>query len=212
MVADVRFEQVVAFTRDRAAAAARLSPRRAEYWANTGVAAPTLKRQVSPGKTVRLYAYPELMSLMIAAELNKQSVPLRHIRRVIEHLRARGFDSPLTQLTFAVVGKELYFQHPDGEWESSLRPDQVIIRQVLDLEPIRARIRSAATRRDDEIGRIEKRRGVLGGKPVVAGTRIPTETVTNYLAAGRTPEEIVESFPSLRVEDVIKIHAQQASA
>jgi uncharacterized protein (DUF433 family) len=205
MGTDVRFEQVVALSRDRAAAVAGLSPRRAEYWARTGVAAPTITHQVSPGKTVRLYAYPELMSLLVAAALNRQSVPLQHIRAVVEHLKSRDFDSPLTQLVFAVIGKRLYFQHSDGEWESSLRPGQVVIWQVLNLEPIRAQIASAASRDEAKIGHLEKRRGVLGGKTVVGGTRIPVATVLSYLERGSTPEEIIHAFPALRMDDVTEI-------
>lgn len=43
---------------------------------------------------------------------------------------------------------------------------------------------------------------VLGGKPVIRGTRVPVELVLAYLGDGQTVEEIVEAFPGLTAEDV----------
>ncbi|WP_036567241.1 DUF433 domain-containing protein [Nocardia sp. BMG51109] len=89
----------------------------------------------------------------------------------------------------------VYFQHPDGEWESGLHPDQTVISKVLALTPLRERIIRSATRSRSEAGRIEKRRKALGSKPVFAGTRIPVDTVRRYLAAGKTPDEISAAYP-----------------
>lgn len=43
---------------------------------------------------------------------------------------------------------------------------------------------------------------ICGGAPVVRGTRVTLRTVLASLEDGCTPEEIVEGFPSLKVEDV----------
>ncbi len=43
---------------------------------------------------------------------------------------------------------------------------------------------------------------VCGGQPCVRGLRIPVSLILKHLAAGRTPEEIVEEFPELEIEDV----------
>jgi uncharacterized protein (DUF433 family) len=92
--------------------------------------------------------------------------------------------------------------HDDGSWEGDLRPDQVVIHEVLNLEPLRGRI-AAGLRRDASLaGQIERRRGVLGSKPVLAGTRVPVHTVRRYLDAGRSVEQILESFPALTAADV----------
>jgi uncharacterized protein (DUF433 family) len=40
------------------------------------------------------------------------------------------------------------------------------------------------------------------GKPVVKGTRISVEIVIDLLAAGWTPEQILDSYPNLTVEDI----------
>jgi uncharacterized protein (DUF433 family) len=39
--------------------------------------------------------------------------------------------------------------------------------------------------------------GILRGKPRLKGTRIPVSLVPGYLAAGKTPNEIVAEFPDL---------------
>jgi uncharacterized protein (DUF433 family) len=44
--------------------------------------------------------------------------------------------------------------------------------------------------------------GVCHGQACVKGTRIPVAVVLDNLAAGLSPEEIVASYPPLRVDDV----------
>ncbi|MCE2433884.1 MAG: DUF433 domain-containing protein [Candidatus Latescibacteria bacterium] len=44
--------------------------------------------------------------------------------------------------------------------------------------------------------------GILGGKPVVEGTRLSVEHILGLLARNMSPQEIVEAYPVLTVEDV----------
>ena len=44
--------------------------------------------------------------------------------------------------------------------------------------------------------------GKRGGKPCIRGMRITVYDVLSYLAAGMTPEEILEDFPYLTLEDI----------
>ena len=43
---------------------------------------------------------------------------------------------------------------------------------------------------------------VLVGKPVVKGTRVAVELIVDLLAAGWTQDQILDSYPTLRAEDV----------
>ncbi len=43
---------------------------------------------------------------------------------------------------------------------------------------------------------------VLVGKPVVKGTRISVELIVDLLAAGWTPEQILDSYPNLTLADI----------
>lgn len=49
---------------------------------------------------------------------------------------------------------------------------------------------------------IEVRSDVMGGKPVLKGTRLDVETVISHLLAGDTEEDILAAFPSLTVEGI----------
>lgn len=50
--------------------------------------------------------------------------------------------------------------------------------------------------------RIESKPDVMLGKPVFRGTRIPVYVVLDLLDAGATPEEIVDDYEILTLEDV----------
>jgi uncharacterized protein (DUF433 family) len=43
---------------------------------------------------------------------------------------------------------------------------------------------------------------IAGGKPVIRGTRIYVAIVLDSLAEGLTPEQIIDHYPNLKVEDI----------
>ena len=43
---------------------------------------------------------------------------------------------------------------------------------------------------------------ILGGEPHVRGTRIPIVVILDGLAEGLTPEELIEHYPRLTLEDI----------
>ena len=57
--------------------------------------------------------------------------------------------------------------------------------------------------------RIEINPEIMGGKPVIRGTRIPVEAILRKLGAGMAPAEIIADHPRLTSED---IRAAQAFA
>jgi uncharacterized protein (DUF433 family) len=44
---------------------------------------------------------------------------------------------------------------------------------------------------------------IMGGAPVFAGTRVPVQTLLDYLEAGDTIDEVLEGFPSVTRAQVI---------
>ena len=44
---------------------------------------------------------------------------------------------------------------------------------------------------------------ILGGTPVFHGTRVPVQTLFDYLEAGETIDDFLEGFPSVTREQVI---------
>jgi DNA-binding transcriptional MerR regulator len=196
-------EDLLAFPDIRAARLARVSVRRLRYWEESGLVVPSIKRNFSPRNTVRLYSYQDLLALLVVATLRtERGMSLQHIRRVVAHLRSRGYQAPLRELRFATLGGEVYFQHPDGSWEGDLRPDQIILVKTILLEPLRLRIDAAAQRTTDDIGRVTKRRGVHASAPIFAGTRIRVSTVQDYLRQGYGTQDILGAFPDLEPADI----------
>jgi uncharacterized protein (DUF433 family) len=192
---------VLAIPDKRAAKLARITMRQLRYWEQTGLIVPSIKRQITPRNTVRLYNYQDLLGLLVAAELRNR-VSLQHIRRVIAQLHDRGFTDPLRELRFATHDNDVYFQYPDGSWSGDPHPDQVIFQQVIALDALREKIPTVSERDPDVAGRVVSRRGVLGGKPIFAGTRIPVATVQRFLRAGYGTDAIIEEYPSLTPADI----------
>lgn len=50
--------------------------------------------------------------------------------------------------------------------------------------------------------RITVNPGIFGGKPIIRGRRLAVEHVLGMLAAGDTPETILEGYPWLERDDV----------
>ncbi len=196
-------EDLLAFPDARARSIAGVSKGRLRYWEETGLVAPSIKRRLGPRNTVRLYSYQDLLALMVVSALRTgRGMSLQHIRRVVEYLHSRGYEAPLRDLKFATVGQEIYFQHPNGDWEGDVRPDQIVIEETLHLDLLRLRIASAVKRPAKDAGRVVKQRGVHASAQVFAGTRIRVSTVQDYLRHGYKTEAILDAFPDLEPADV----------
>ena len=52
------------------------------------------------------------------------------------------------------------------------------------------------------IKRITVNSGIFGGKPIIRGLRIKVENVLGLLEQGLRPEEILEEYPDLEVDDI----------
>lgn len=57
-------------------------------------------------------------------------------------------------------------------------------------------------RRTLTAGQVERRRGRLGSTPVIAGTRVPTETIRRLTDAGWSTDRILENYPGLGRADI----------
>jgi len=50
--------------------------------------------------------------------------------------------------------------------------------------------------------RIQVEPNIMFGKPVIKGTRITVEQLLRKLAAGMTPEQILEDHPRITIDDI----------
>ena len=54
----------------------------------------------------------------------------------------------------------------------------------------------------DLIERVKLDPAICGGKPCIRGTRIHISIILDALAEGLTPEQIIDHYPSLQIEDI----------
>lgn len=58
--------------------------------------------------------------------------------------------------------------------------------------------------------RIEVNFGVMMGKPVIAGTRIPVELILRKMSEGAGVADILEAYPQLTLTDIYAVLAYAA--
>lgn len=195
-------DDMIALPMDRAAKLAEVSPRRLRYWQETRLLVPSIHRRLSHRSHVRLYDFGDLTALLVTAELLERGFSLQHVRRVVEHLRGFGVENPLRELEIGTTRREIYFRYPDGGWSGSSQPGQLVFRTIIEMEPIYAKIRDAVRRPPHTVGRIVKRRGVHGSKPIFDGTRITVATVMAWLDDDQPVQRILEAYPDLAPADI----------
>ena len=50
---------------------------------------------------------------------------------------------------------------------------------------------------------IDSSRDIMGGEPVLSGTRVPVQTLVDYLEAGYSINDFLRGYPSVKREQVI---------
>jgi DNA-binding transcriptional MerR regulator len=198
MVAD---NSLRAFTSEKVRALTGVSPRQLQYWDEEGFLSPSLRRSEGKGRR-RLYTFRDLVSLRVVVELRRAGVSLQLIRRVVDHLRNLDYDHPLTEIRFWAVDGQLYFREAETI-RGGRRPSQSIISGTVPLAAIVEELEAQIVKLDRrQPGKLEKRRGALGSKLLIAGTRIPVASVQRLRADGADEDEILSLYPDLTAVDV----------
>jgi DNA-binding transcriptional MerR regulator len=89
-----------------AMSAAGITYRQLDYWARTGLVAPTV-RSASGSGTQRLYSFKDILVLKVVKRLLDTGVSLQNIRVAVDALRARGVDD-LAHITLLSDGSTVY--------------------------------------------------------------------------------------------------------
>ena len=55
---------------------------------------------------------------------------------------------------------------------------------------------------------IQRSEAILGGTPVFAGTRVPVQTLIDYLKHGHSLDEFLSDFPTVRREQAEGLRAE----
>jgi DNA-binding transcriptional MerR regulator len=190
-----------AFTSEKVRALTGLSPRQLQYWDEQKFLSPSLRRQAGTGRR-RLYDFRDLVSLRVATDLRHVGVSLQLIRTAVTHLRELDYEHPLSELRFWEVNGRLYFEEA-GTVREARRPGQTIAGFAIPLGEILDELEQGIVQLDYRVpGRVERRHGTLGSKPLIAGTRIPVESVHRLRDDGADEKEILRLYPDLSAADV----------
>jgi uncharacterized protein (DUF433 family) len=55
---------------------------------------------------------------------------------------------------------------------------------------------------------ISRSPNILSGTPVFAGTRVPVQTIIDYVAGGHSLDEFLDDFPTVRREQALELLKQ----
>ena len=55
---------------------------------------------------------------------------------------------------------------------------------------------------------ISRSPNILSGTPVFAGTRVPVDTIIDYVAGGHSLDEFLDDFPTVRREQALQLLEQ----
>ena len=196
---------IAAFTREQAAKVANVSERRASYWARHGVLVPSVSFDLSNIPHRYVYSFADVVGLRTLGMLRDQfGLSLQQLRKVQPYLLDQS-DRPWSSLRLWVRGPELLFTDPaTGHVVSTVHQGQaaipVEIEQVAQL--VRQEAHRLSQRQGIDAGQTERHRNVQGNRLVVAGTRVPVESILSLSEDGYGPGDIVRAFPSLSLEDV----------
>ncbi|HET9733193.1 MAG TPA: DUF433 domain-containing protein [Acidimicrobiales bacterium] len=205
-------DELGAFSSETVLRLTKISRRRLTYWLHEGVLRADIEAGQGRGK-VRVFSFQNLVEIRVALWL-RDKVSLQLIRKIVAKLRETdGLDRPLAEVSFGVIedlsgrGRarpDVVVKRADGGWErwesgQKIMEIAVPLRQFADEMRLAAEADRTQTRR---VGEVERRRGVLGSAPVIAGTRIPVRAIWALHHAGKAIEEILADYPSLTADDV----------
>ncbi|WP_407643705.1 MerR family transcriptional regulator [Cumulibacter manganitolerans] len=86
--------------------AAGITYRQLDYWARTGLVAPSI-RTASGSGSQRLYSFKDILVLKVVKRLLDTGISLQNVRTAVDHLRQRGVDD-LANITLLSDGTTVY--------------------------------------------------------------------------------------------------------
>jgi uncharacterized protein (DUF433 family) len=198
--------RTLAFTADVAARLTGVSESRLRRWDNDGFYSPSYANPNRRSPYSRIYSFLDLVALRTISRINKLGVSIQKLKKVGEYIKELP-NASWSSTRFFVAGQDVFFSHDEAL--IAVRPlGQRPISEIVnvDLEPIiidtRERVEKLGERPPDQIGRVVRERYIMGGKPVIAGTRIPTATIVEFVQRGYTTEQIIQNYPRLVPEDI----------
>jgi uncharacterized protein (DUF433 family) len=195
---------LVAFTADLVADLTGLSVSQLQRWDRTGFFQPW---RVDPNRRraySRIYSLPDVIALRAIAELREAGASFAEVKRH-RNLLEPGENGDWPAPSFHVVGTRLFVSRDKAL--AALRTKRGQYEPVTsNLVEVAARVeqgmRKVAERRREEIGQFRRSRWIMHGVPIIAGTRIPTDTIAWFHDNGFALDWSLKNFSHLASEDV----------
>lgn len=181
-----------------------LSVSRLQRWDRTGFFHPSRADPNRRRPASRIYSGTDVVALAAIARLREAGVPLAELKEV-PCLLAPNETGERPVRCFYVVGDRLFLSR-DEALSAARAVGEQAEPTVIDMAAVTAELEAAierlSERQPEEIGQVIRRRGKMRGVPIIAGTRIPTETISWFHDYGYSLIEILENFPRLTATDV----------
>ena len=195
---------ISAFSASQAERLSGLSESQLRDWDNDGFFAPAFAAENRRSPYSRIYSFDDIVSLRTLAILRqKYKIPLQSLKKTAKKLEQHS-GRPWSELTLYVLNKEVHFRHPEtGQVEGAIS-GQIAVPIPLGsiADDLRTKIARVQERGSGDVGDVEINRYVAHNQQVVAGTRIPVETILTYWRAGYSSKDIIKEYPTLKKQDI----------
>lgn len=191
------------YTDEQAARLAHISITQIRYWDGTNFFEPSISYEDRRVAFSRIYTFEDVVALRVLGELrNQHDVPLQHLRRVRDKFKMS--QSAWKDEEIYVHKKRVYFK---GERENFVNSDtdeetlpDIPLPKVI--AEISAEARKMSIRPIEAIAGKTSKQSVARRTEVFEGTRIPIDTVKEFLNEGFTLQDVLREYPTLTQKDV----------
>lgn len=179
-----------------------LSVSRLTVWDNESFFVPALAYKNRRSPYSRIYSFEDVVGLRTLSLL-RERVSMQHLRKAAVVLKAHS-GKPWSELTLYVINREVHYRNPGSNTIEGAVSGQIALAIPLSnvAEDMLEKAERMRRRDKSTVGRIESHRYVMGGSPVIAGTRIPTSSIRAFSDAGYNVSAILKEYPDLKRKDV----------
>ena len=194
---------ISAFTAEHVVKLTGLTLTQLAYWDRTGLFCPQYAAENRRTPYARLYSFKDVVGLRTLSLLRgTYGVSLPHLREVAQKLSALS-TAPWADIRLKVWNRKVQFDDPETGRTVGVVDGQFVLLPIITvIEEVRQEAERLKTRRQTQIGRIERHRYVAHNSPVIAGTRVRVSAIIHFIEAGYSPAQIVKEYPSLTEADV----------
>ncbi|MPZ88493.1 MAG: DUF433 domain-containing protein [Nitriliruptorales bacterium] len=191
----------MAFTTVLAAALSGASVRRLRYWARSHGRRGPLLRPESRHALPALYSFRDLLALRMFVYLREdEDASLQRIRRALDTLTRLGDGRHPAGYRLAAAGRAILWVPEHGDpVDVVVAPGQqawTFVREDV-LGPFRDRRGQEVLALREPCEHVSVNPEVLGGYPVVKGTRVPYDAVAGLVRDGLPPAEVNGIYPGV---------------